>query len=201
MPMLYALRDACKDCTMCRLGMKIPMFKDKQVEDHRVFSTMLPQKFMIVGQNPGYNECLQDEPFVGGAGITFNNEVRKNGIDREDFYITNVVRCYTEKNQKPQKDEVETCSHYLHMEIAAMRPLLVVTLGAVSFNYLCPGAKYSDALGDITYSEKFGVKVFAVYHPSPLNLANPENKEKFQKQVAVLCRLMKFIKSQEETNS
>jgi uracil-DNA glycosylase family 4 len=79
-------------CSMCNLG-RNPCEEHDTVFDPHVFSTMKASQWMVVGQNPGYNECLQHEPFVGEAGKFFNNQISRGGLSRKDFYISNCVKC------------------------------------------------------------------------------------------------------------
>ena len=192
--MLRPLRDMCKDCKMCRLGLKKPTIYGKIVQTQQVFSNMNPTKFVVVGQNPGFNECEQDEPFVGEAGKIFDRECNKNGIMRKEFYITNTAKCSTTDNTKPQDDEIRACEPYLAMELRIMRPTLVIALGAVAFKALCPNNNFSDRLGAITKSEKYGVKVFAVYHPSPTNMEDEFRAELFESHIKLLCKLITKLK-------
>lgn len=191
---LSPLRDTCKDCTMCRLGLGKPVGRSGiPVQDQHVFSNMIPSEIMVVGQNPGFDECQNDEPFVGDAGQNFSQEIGKYGVSREDFYITNVVKCSTENNKRAQQDEIDACEPFLRMEVRLLRPKLVLTLGKVAFEAFCPHIAYSEGLGKISTSMKYGVKVFAAYHPSPVNLKNPEIKAAYEKQIALVCALSRKL--------
>lgn len=192
--MLRPLRATCKECQMCRLGRMEHIHNDKPINDPHVFSTMTPSQFMVVGQNPGYNECVKDEPFVGDAGEFFNKTIEENGLSRKDFYVTNAVKCHSPENRKPEADEVETCLPFLLMEMRTLRPVLVITLGATAFDILCPGMGLTDNLGTIIKS-KYGVKVYPVYHPSPRNMADPSRKSKFQSDIYALCELIKRLRA------
>jgi uracil-DNA glycosylase family 4 len=88
---------------------------------------------------------------------------------------------------------MDRCEPFLRMEIGLLKPKLVVTLGAVAFAQFCPDMKYSQCLKQISKSTKFGVSVFAVYHPSPLNFADKPRKLEFAKQIKLLCSLIKKI--------
>ena len=192
--MLRPLRDTCMECTMCRLGRQEHIHNGKKLEQSHVFSNMNPSRYMVVGQNPGFNECEKGEPFVGDAGDNFNLEVEKNGLTRDKFYITNALKCHTPENRKPESDELTACEPYLKMELKLLRPLIVVALGASAFEVLCPGKKLSDCLGKITHSP-FDVKVYAVYHPSPRNMVDPTRKSRFEKDIMMLCALIKKIEA------
>jgi uracil-DNA glycosylase family 4 len=185
---------------MCELGRGIKVAREERIDPH-VFSTMNFSKFMIVGQNPGFNECKQDRPFVGPAGENFNKEIEKHGLTRDDFYITNIVKCHTDNNQKPSMTSINRCAPFLQMEINILMPLFIITLGAPSFGYLCPDSIYDKALGNMTHSKIIDKKVFAIYHPSPLNLNLESRRRAFEKQIATLCKLVKHFTQKEQENS
>ena len=173
--MLRPLRATCKACTLCRLGQVEQTHNGKVIEDHHVFSNMRPSRFVVVGQNPGYNECVQDEPLVDHA---FNAEIAKHGISRSHFYITNLVKCYTP--HRLEESELVACESYIKMELGLLQPSLVVTLSQISFGALCPGKAY--LFGGIIQS-KFGVSVYPV----------DDKVKSFSEDVATLCELIKRI--------
>lgn len=191
--MLRPLRATCKECRMCRLGRMEHQHNNKPLPEPHVFSNMNPSKFVVIGQNPGYNECVNDEPFIGEAGEFFNETIEKFGLTRDHFYITNALKCHTPENRKPEIDELENCEPFLRMELKTLRPKFVITLGAVAFEILCPKLSFSDSLGQLVKSEKFDVNVYAVYHPSPRNMADISRKNRFDKDIEVLCTLITRI--------
>lgn len=190
--MLLPLSAACTACSMCELGLK-PAQRNDVVRDPHVFSNMNPSKIMVVGQNPGWDELAAGEPFVGAAGKNFDAEVAKHGLTRKAFYICNTVRCFTAGNSRPTPKHVQQCEPFLRMEINLLKPKLVVALGSVAFSQLCPEVYFSRAMQKITKSEKFGVPVYAVYHPSPMNFTDQQRKKAFEEQIRVLCALVKKL--------
>lgn len=188
--MLNAIHGAVHNCSMCPLGRSICR-EHYTIFDPHVFSTMNPSKWMIVGQNPGYNECLEHQPFVGDAGKYFNNAIGQYGLKRDDFYICNAVRCHTIGNEKPTAEHINSCAPFLQMEINLLKPYLVVTLGAVALDILCPGVNLTRGHGNIYNSERFGVRVYPIYHPSPRNMSSEARRDKFQKGIRILCKLIK----------
>lgn len=193
---LQALRDVCKTCVMCPLGREkhVHKFGGKEREiDPRVFSTLNFSRFMIIGQNPGGNECIKDEPFVGEAGANFNKAIEEHGLSRSDFYITNICKCHTPQNRKPASDEIERCFPYLQFEINLLNPKFVITLGASAFNQLCPNLSFGDNLGKFSFSTIIEKKVFPIYHPSPRNLNIPSRRAIFQRDIKSLCSLIKAL--------
>jgi DNA polymerase len=87
---------------------------------------------MLVGQNPGREEDETGKPFVGRAGKFLNTVLAENGIKRGEVFVTNIVKHLTLKNRKPFKDEVEACLPYLDAQMEAIKPEVVVLMGAVA---------------------------------------------------------------------
>jgi uracil-DNA glycosylase family 4 len=179
-----------KNCSMCVLCKNVV---DSLYNPH-VFSTMNPSRWMVVGQNPGVNECKQGVPFVGDAGRNFDEALQRNGCSREDFYISNAVKCFTVDNEKPSFEHMSACRPILQLEIAILRPRLVITLGNVAFDVFCPKLQMSDHLGEIVRSDIFGVNVYPIYHPSPRNINLKDRKEKFDANITDLCRMVLHYK-------
>ena len=195
--MLTEMTRTCMACSMCELGRK-PAVKGQNERDPHVLSNTNPSKVIIIGQNPGWDELEQRTPFVGQSGQNFDKEIHRNGVTRKDLYITNIVKCFTQGNAAPSSDHVERCRPFLLMEINLLRPTVVVTLGAVSFKALCPGLSYQESLGKIVESKVLNVKVFPIYHPSPMNLADATRKAAFQEQVKLMCGIVKSLKTRED---
>lgn len=188
--MLNQLENLCKNCTLCPLGREKHEIRGEILDPH-VFSNMVESKFVIIAQNPGYHECKSNLPIVGQSGQTLDKELAKHGITRDLFYITNNVHCHTPKNRPPSALELKSCLPILTMELNYLRPELVVTLGRQAFKSLCPDEDYKESLGKIIKSKNFGFDVFPLYHPSGMNLAIPERKDKFEIDVAELCNMVK----------
>ena len=202
--MLRPMSRCCSACSMCELGRKLANDGHQHTKlefDPHVFSNMNPSRWVVIGQNPGVTECLKGEPFIGKSGEAFDREIEKNNISRSTFYISNAVKCHTENNKKPSVDHMDRCRPFLQMELFLLRPRLVITLGAVAFSALCPDMPYTENLGKIITSKRFGVKIFPIYHPSPLNLSVPERLKKFKKDIEMLCLLIKKIDSQDNKKS
>ena len=193
--MLRQLKLTCMSCSMCELG-RSEACKDDICRDPHVLSNMNVAKVVVVGQNPGWTELKECTPFVGAAGKNFDDELAKHGLDRSLFYITNIVKCFTPDNAKPSNTNVVRCRPFLTMEVTLLRPKFIVTLGAVAFGTLCPDASYQMSLGTFTDCKEFDTKVFAVYHPSPLNLSDSGRRADFGRQMAILCSLVKRLNSQ-----
>ncbi|MGB8752312.1 MAG: uracil-DNA glycosylase, partial [Candidatus Sulfotelmatobacter sp.] len=122
---LKLIREDLGDCTRCKLH--------KQGRKQIVFGVGNPRaELMFVGEGPGADEDAQGEPFVGRAGQLLNNMIKAMGLQREDVYIANVVKCRPPGNRTPEPDECETCSPFLMRQIAVIKPKVVVALGATA---------------------------------------------------------------------
>lgn len=88
---------------------------------------------MLVGQNPGAEEDKTGRPFVGRAGKFLNKVLTKNGFNREELFITNLVKHTSSKNRKPLPDEIEACAPYLEEQTKTIKPKLVVLMGTVAW--------------------------------------------------------------------
>jgi uracil-DNA glycosylase family 4 len=108
-------------CTRCRLS---------QGRTQVVFGVgSATADLMFIGEGPGYHEDKQGIPFVGAAGQLLTRLLGDVGIDRNDVYITNVIKCRPPGNRDPLPDEIESCRPYLVRQVALIDPRVVVTLG------------------------------------------------------------------------
>jgi DNA polymerase len=122
---LKIIREDLGDCTRCVLH--------KQGRKQIVFGVGNPNaELMFVGEGPGADEDEKGEPFVGRAGQLLNNMIKAMGIEREQVYIANIVKCRPPGNRQPERDECATCSPFLMRQIAVVKPKVIVALGATA---------------------------------------------------------------------
>ena len=91
---------------------------------------------MFVGEAPGFHEDKQGVPFVGAAGQLLGKLLAGIGLERDDVYIANVLKCRPPGNRDPQPDEIEACEGHLFRQIELIRPKVVATLGNFSTKLL-----------------------------------------------------------------
>lgn len=196
--MLNELKTLCESCNLCRLGQEDHEVRGETLKP-QVFSNMVKSPFVIVAQNPGYHELKKGEPLVGQAGKTLDTELARNGLDRNTFYITNILHCHTPRNRAPLPEELAACRPIITMELNYLKPKLVVALGKFAFNTFCPDEVYKDSLGTIKKSRVLGrtLNVFALYHPSGQNLALKERRQRFEEDVAKLAKLVKALQAEQ----
>ncbi|NIO15938.1 MAG: uracil-DNA glycosylase [Deltaproteobacteria bacterium] len=164
---LVKLIDFIGDCRRCRL-----------CEGRRniVFGTGNPNAPVIfVGEGPGVEEDRRGEPFVGAAGKRLNVWIKKLGLEREEVYIANIVKCRPPGNRTPRPDEAATCLPFLERQIEIIAPKLIVTLGGPALNYLLgKNERITRVRGTpLVYGN---IPLIPTYHPAYI-LRNPQ-KEK-----------------------
>jgi len=173
---LSAWREQARDCRACHL------WKDAT---QTVFGEG-PQSasIMLVGEQPGDKEDLAGKPFVGPAGQVLDRALKEAGIDRPRVYVTNAVKHFKfvprgkiRLHQKPNTPEIRACRQWYEREIAAIKPDLVVAMGATAaqsvFGKITPINKSRGRLIDLPE----GPKALVTVHPSYLlRLPDPDAK-------------------------
>jgi uracil-DNA glycosylase len=123
-PTLAEIREEMGDCQRCKLW---------RTRTNLVFGEgSSTAALMFIGEAPGGEEDLQGRPFVGPAGQLLNNLLSKLGLAREEVYIANIVKSRPPGNREPEADEIVACFPFLHKQIKAIRPKVIVTLGRVA---------------------------------------------------------------------
>lgn len=118
---LDAVRASLGDCQRCPLA---------QTRLSLVFgSGPARADLMFVGEAPGAAEDFKGEPFVGKSGQLLARLLRENGWSREDVFIHNTICCRPPNNREPTAEETAACRPFLLQKIAAVRPLVIITLG------------------------------------------------------------------------
>jgi len=120
---------------------------------------------LLVGEGPGAREDATGRPFVGPAGQLLTELLRGIGWEREDVFITNIVKCRPPGNRDPEPDEAAACAGYLERQERALDPAVVVTLGRHSLQRYLPGARIGAVHGRLRRSFS-GQHVFPMYHPA-----------------------------------
>jgi DNA polymerase len=119
---------------------------------------------MIVGEAPGASEDKQGRPFVGRAGRFLDDLLAEAGLERDDVYITNVVKARPPGNRDPRADEVAHHMPWLETQLALIQPALVVPLGRHALAHFSDAAKISEVHG--TEITEKGRTLFPLYHPA-----------------------------------
>lgn len=102
---------------------------------------------VFIGEAPGKNEDLTGKPFVGAAGKFLGEMLEGIGMNREDVYITNIVKYRPPNNRDPLPEEKAAFMPYLIQQLQVIGPKLIVTLGRHSMEAMLPGLKISQVHG------------------------------------------------------
>ncbi len=190
---LKIIRSDLGECTRCKLH--------KQGRTQIVFGVGNPRaELMFVGEGPGADEDAQGEPFVGRAGQLLNNMIKAMGLQREDVYIANVVKCRPPGNRTPEPDECDTCSPFLMRQIATIKPKVVVALGATAAkNLLAMNSSLGELRGRFYDFKPAGVRsndptwqgarLAVTYHPAYL-LRDPRQKTEAWKDLQMVMKYL-----------
>lgn len=161
-----ALRDQVASCTRCELH---------ATRTRAVFGSGTPRTgFMIVGEAPGYHEDQQGEAFVGRAGQLLTKILQAIGFEREEVFITNILKSRPPQNADPTPAQVAACEPYLASQIELIQPAVILALGRHAARTLL-GIDGSMASLRGRVFEYRGVPLVATYHPAAL-LRNPKFK-------------------------
>lgn len=175
------LKDTCLSCTKCGLC---------ETRHHVVFGVGKENAdILFVGEGPGEQEDLRGEPFVGPAGLLLDDMISIIDISRqENCYIANIVKCRPPRNRDPLETEQDACMGYLQQQIALVKPKIIVCLGRIAAQRLIDPA-YRITRQHGTWTEKDGIWMTAIYHPSALLRDAAKRPETFDDLLAIREKL------------
>jgi uracil-DNA glycosylase len=158
----------CKKCALC------------ETRTQTVFGT--GNKFadwMIIGEAPGQHEDEQGKPFVGNAGLLLTEMLRAVGLDRDEVFITNILKCRPPGNRDPKPEEVESCSAYLRQQRELLKPKIILAVGRIAAQSLLKtDAPLTKLRGKVHELE--GTPLVVVYHPAYLLRSLLEKRKAWQ---------------------
>jgi DNA polymerase len=178
---LASLAKTVSGCTRCALH---------ATRTQTVFGVGNPRaKLMFIGEAPGADEDAKGEPFVGRAGQLLNKIIAAMGMQREEVYIANILKCRPPQNRDPLPAEVECCEEYLKAQIALIQPRYICALGRIAAHWLLKTDAPLGALRTGNYRYE-GIPVVVTYHPAAL-LRNPAFKAPCWEDMKKLMALLK----------
>jgi uracil-DNA glycosylase len=159
---------SCTKCTLC------------QTRNQTVFGTgSKTADWMVIGEAPGQHEDEQGKPFVGKAGLLLTEMLRAAGLERDEVFITNILKCRPPGNRDPKPDEAESCSGYLRQQRELIKPKIILAVGRISAQTLlntdAPIGKLRGKVHDLD-----GIPLVVVYHPAYLLRSLLEKRKAWQ---------------------
>jgi len=171
---MQAISEEIRECKKCGLW--------KTRKTPVVGGGSLDAKIMLVGEAPGYNEDQQGKPFVGRAGKVLDELLALVGLERNDVYIANVLKCRPPNNRNPMPEEIKACTPCLDRQIGIIKPETICPMGNFAAAYILEkfGLK-PESIGRI-HGRIFRVKnllldarIIPLYHPASATY-NPNMK-------------------------
>jgi DNA polymerase len=179
-PTLPQVRDELGDCTRCKLH---------KGRTQIVFGVGNPHaELVFVGEAPGADEDAQGEPFVGRAGQLLTKIIQAMGLQREDVYICNIIKCRPPNNRTPETEEILACSPFLLKQLQAIGPRFICALGGPATQTLLQTKEPISRLRGKFY-DFHGIPLLPTFHPAFL-LRNPHEKRTVWEDMKLLLREM-----------
>ena len=177
---LQVLGRKAAGCTLCRLS---------EGRTQVVFGRgSADTELVVVGEAPGAEEDRTGLPFVGPAGKLLDLLLLAVGFDRDRVYICNVLKCRPPKNRNPLPDEVETCAPYLHGQLDAIGPKVLLAVGKFAAQMLTGTEASIGRLRGRVHTYR-GVPVVATYHPAYL-LRSPHATRKTWRDLQLMRQVL-----------
>lgn len=182
-----ALRREVAVCEKCQLH---------QGRTQAVFGTGNPgARWMLIGEAPGAEEDRQGKPFVGRAGQLLTNMLGAIGLEREEVFIANILKCRPPDNRDPRPEEVAACGDFLRRQIVHVRPRIILALGRVAAqNLLQVDAPLGRLRGKVHEYPDLKIPVVVTYHPAYL-LRSPLEKRKSWQDLKAAVKLFSEIRA------
>lgn len=152
-------------------------------------------RIVFVGEAPGKKEDETGEPFVGAAGKFLNEMLASVGLNRDDIYITNVVKYRPPNNRDPLPEEVAACWSWLRAQIELIDPDIIILLGRHALERFVPGKRISVEHGKAfrrTVPDLGTYVFFALYHPAAA-LYNGSMRETLMKDFAKIPKILELL--------
>ena len=143
----------------------------------------------FIGEGPGADEDEQGFPFVGAAGQLLDKMIAAMGIERDDVYVCNIVKCRPPKNRTPEPEEMSACMPYLVEQLALVEPQVIVALGKTAMQGLFGTAEGITRTRGRWRLYQGRVAVMPTFHPAYL-LRNPAAKREVWADLQLVLKQM-----------
>jgi probable DNA metabolism protein len=154
----------------------------------------------LVGEQPGDEEDLRGEPFVGPAGKVLDVALHEAGLNRAELYITNAVKHFKWEprgkrrlHKRPHAGEVSACSNWLEREIASVQPRVIVTLGATALRAVTGSTDSLEVARDREWRHPGGAQIVCTYHPSAILRAEQDRAQALRERLVQDLRRAKEL--------
>jgi uracil-DNA glycosylase family 4 len=156
---MSALSELCQEIERCQ-KCEIAKYRNRAVPGEGAEDAAI----MFIGEAPGWHEDQQGRPFVGPAGKFLDELLASIGLNRNQVYIANVIKCRPQGNRDPLPTEIQNCRPFLERQIEIIKPRMIATLGRYSMAMFFPGKSISKIHG--TAQKRDNMLYYAMYHPA-----------------------------------
>jgi uracil-DNA glycosylase len=178
---LEVVRTELADCRRCSLG---------SLRHRLVFGEGNPHSELVfVGEAPGADEDAKGKPFVGRAGQLLTKIIAAMGLEREEVYICNILKCRPPGNRNPQPEEIIACEPFLIRQLEAIRPRVICALGSFAAHTLLKSEAPISTLRGRFHSYQ-GIPLMPTYHPAYL-LRNPGAKKQVWEDIQAIMKVLR----------
>lgn len=158
----------CQKCDLCHTRIQTVFGSGNTAAD-----------WMLIGEAPGQDEEQEGKPFAGQAGLLLTEMIRAIGMQREDVYIANILKCRPTNDRDPKIEEIDNCQDYLQRQIKLVQPKIILAVGRVSAQRLLNTKQPLSKLRGECH-ELNGVPLVVVYHPAYLLRSLLEKRKAWQ---------------------
>lgn len=147
---------------------------------------------MIIGNAPTVEDEQQGNMFSGEPGKLLTAMLKAMGYQRNDVYVSSIVKCKTHENQEPSEEQASSCEAYLLRQISLLKPKLILALGNAAAQQLLKSKSTMSRLrGQLHYVDNISAPIIVSYHPTYL-LAAPNEKRKAWQDLQLAMRELKL---------
>jgi len=180
----------CRICVLC----------EKRTQGVPGQGNPISPDVMFIGEAPGAEEDKQGLAFVGAAGQLLTRMIAAMGYTRDQIFIANICKCRPPDNRPPALDEMQSCLPFLRAQITAIRPKVIVALGATAVKGLLESSAGISRLRG-TWTSYAGVPLMPTYHPAYLLRYPLAKKDAWNDLKMVLQRLGKSVPAKKRDES
>ncbi|MCD6525714.1 MAG: uracil-DNA glycosylase [Desulfuromonas sp.] len=175
---LDEIRIELGDCQRCKLAKRRKNLVFGSGNSHA--------QLVFVGEGPGRQEDESGIPFVGEAGQLLDRILFAMGLERDQVYICNVIKCRPPQNRNPNNDEICACEPFLQRQLASIKPQVIVALGKFAAQTLLQQqTSISQLRGN--WADYQNIPLMPTFHPAYL-LRNPAGKRDVWEDMKMVLR-------------
>ena len=125
-------------------------------------------QIVFVGEAPGYWEDQKGVPFCGASGNLLDKLLKEINLERNQVFITNILKHRPPNNRDPQPPEIKACTPYLKEQLLIIEPKIIITLGRFAMNYFIPNVYISKTHGQLKRIswQNLKLSLYPLYHPA-----------------------------------